>query len=84
MVENSLSKSNLVVLCDELKTLFDNIEYLPVYELVIDELRDYSFFSDDLVHPNTKTIEEVWKRLKKKLPQLVFVFAIGLRSMELP
>lgn len=73
MVENSLSKSNLVVLCDELKTLFDNIEYLPVYELVIDELRDYSFFSDDLVHPNTKTIEEVWKRLKKKLGSEKFI-----------
>jgi len=44
---------------------FKNVEYLPIYEVVIDELRDYSFFNNDLVHPNEKAIEIVWEKIKK-------------------
>tara|TARA_Y100000739_G_C20561878_1_gene443388 strand:- start:182 stop:1162 length:981 start_codon:yes stop_codon:yes gene_type:complete len=73
MVENSLSKSNLVILCNELKLIFDNIEYLPIYEFVIDELRDYSFFNEDLVHPNNLTIEMVWQKLKKGVGSNKFI-----------
>ena len=67
MVENSLSKSNLIILCHKLKSIFDNIEYIPIYELVVDELRDYSFFKEDLVHPNNQTVEIVWERIQKSI-----------------
>ncbi|MBI34414.1 MAG: hypothetical protein CMP67_03520 [Flavobacteriales bacterium] len=65
MMENSLSKSNLIILCNQMASQFKNVEYLPIYEVVIDELRDYSFFNNDLVHPNEKAIEIVWEKIKK-------------------
>ena len=73
MVDNSLSKSNLIILCDELDSIYENVEYLPIYELVMDELRDYSFFNEDLVHPNKKTIDFVWERLKGSLGSKKFI-----------
>ena len=73
MVENSLSKSNLVVLCNDLEFMYPEIEYLPIYELVVDELRDYSFFKQDLVHPNDEAIEKVWQKLKKGLGSKNFI-----------
>jgi hypothetical protein len=73
MAENSLSKSNLIILCNEICLAYKNVEYLPIYELVIDELRDYSFFNEDLIHPTKKTIEIVWERLKKNLGSQNFI-----------
>ncbi len=73
MAENSLSKSNLIILCNEICSAYKNVEYLPIYELVIDELRDYSFFNEDLVHPTKKTIEIVWERLKKNIGSQNFI-----------
>lgn len=61
--DNLVSKSSLVLSCSELCEKHDFVECLPIYELVIDELRDYSFFKDDLVHPNQKAIDIIWERL---------------------
>ena len=38
------------------------ISYFPAYEIMIDELRDYRFYADDLVHPSTMAIEYIWQR----------------------
>lgn len=73
MVENSISKSNLVIVCNEIASTYKNVEYLPIYELVIDELRDYSFFNEDLVHPTKTTVDFVWERLKKSLGSENFI-----------
>ena len=57
---NQLSKSTLLLAIDELQRLFpDKVQYLPVYELLIDDLRDYRFYADDLVHPSSMAIEVV-------------------------
>ena len=61
--ENNISKSALLLLTSSLEKKFSNIEYLPIYELVIDELRDYSFYKSDLVHVNNNAIKYVWERL---------------------
>lgn len=73
MIDNSLSKSNLIILCNELASFYENVEYLPIYELLIDELRDYSFFNEDLVHPNKKAIDFVWERIKVNLGSKKFI-----------
>ena len=65
LVDNNRSKANLLIASQELEEKFQNVEYLPIYELVIDELRDYTFYKEDLVHPNNKTIKIVWERLTK-------------------
>lgn len=52
VVENNRSKARLIEAVHHLVNKFDRIHYFPSYELVIDVLRDYRFFAEDLVHPN--------------------------------
>lgn len=62
VVENNRSKG---VLLDAVHTLVEqnaNCFYYPAYEIVIDELRDYRFFKEDLVHPNHLAINYVWQK----------------------
>jgi len=59
LIENNRSKSRLLLLCEEL-TKIEKVSYFPAYELVIDQLRDYRFYSSDLVHPNKEAVDYVW------------------------
>lgn len=60
-VENNRSKAVLINAVHELVN--DNeIFYFPAYELVIDDLRDYRFFAEDLVHPNYAATQYVWEK----------------------
>jgi len=51
-------------LCDELVKNFESAHYFPAYEIIIDELRDYSHFKGDLIHPSDEAIESVYERFK--------------------
>src|SRR5690554_5763773 len=61
--ENNVSKSNLFVALQEV--LSENVNYFPSYEIVMDELRDYRFFSEDMLHPNQIAIDYIWERFSK-------------------
>jgi hypothetical protein len=61
VVANNLSKSILKIAADKLSCKIDYIHYFPVYEYIIDILRDYSFFKDDGIHPNQDAIDKVYK-----------------------
>ena len=37
-------------------------EYFPAYEILLDELRDYRFYADDLVHPADNAVQLIWER----------------------
>ena len=64
MHANQLSKSVLLMAIEELQQeLPDQVTYFPAYELLLDELRDYRFYADDLVHPSTQAVEYIWERL---------------------
>lgn len=63
VVEDRLSKSMLIVAAHELAGCLDNTFYVPVYEYFIDELRDYSFCKEDLVHPNKKGVNKIWQKI---------------------
>ncbi|RYY66838.1 MAG: GSCFA domain-containing protein [Chitinophagaceae bacterium] len=52
VVENNRSKARLLEAVHHLVGKFDRLYYFPSYELVIDILRDYRFYAEDLVHPN--------------------------------
>jgi len=39
--------------------------YFPAYELVIDDLRDYRFFAEDMVHPNYAATNYVWEKFSE-------------------
>jgi len=60
---NQLSKATLLMAVDEL--LGEGREYFPSYEIVLDELRDYKWFAEDLVHPNEEAVAIVWDRFKE-------------------
>lgn len=53
---NQLSKATLLLSVDSLH----NINYFPAYEVVIDELRDYTFYANDLVHPAEKAVDRIY------------------------
>jgi hypothetical protein len=42
--------------------LHENVCYFPAYELINDDLRDYRFFAEDLVHPNYQATQYVWEK----------------------
>ena len=59
---NMLSKSILRVAAAELAERHENVDYFPAYEILCDDLRDYRFYADDLVHPSSAAIEYVWEK----------------------
>jgi len=60
--ENQLSKSTLLLAVDRLNREVDNTGYFPAYEIVLDDLRDYRFYNEDMAHPNSVAIDYIWKR----------------------
>ena len=58
--ENQLSKSTLLLAIDELNKKNEVVHYFPSYEIVMDELRDYRFYADDMIHPSRTAIEYIW------------------------
>lgn len=63
-VENQRSKSILfAALHDAIVERKDaKVSYMPIYEIVMDELRDYRFYAADLIHPNAIAIQYIWER----------------------
>lgn len=61
-VENNRSKAILIQGVHQLVDKNSNIFYFPAYELVIDDLRDYRFFAEDMVHPNYAATNYVWDK----------------------
>lgn len=64
-IENNLSKSTLLLAVNEFINKEDNCFYFPVYEWVIDILRDYAYFDLDGVHPNEKAVDFVFDQFTK-------------------
>ena len=64
-IQNNRSKAVLMYAIDRITTLFPEIIYFPAYELVIDDLRDYRFFAEDMVHPNYQATRYVWEKFKQ-------------------
>lgn len=60
--ENQTSKAILLLAVEELCRTTPNTDYFPAYEIVLDELRDYRFFADDMVHPSPLAVAYVWER----------------------
>lgn len=61
LVENQRSKASLLLTCEALATRYDFVHYFPAYELVLDDLRDYRFYKQDMIHPSEQAIEYVWE-----------------------
>lgn len=63
---NQLSKAVLLLGCEAVCQSRAHCTYLPVYEIFMDELRDYRFYAEDMLHPAPAGIDYVWSRLKEE------------------
>ena len=64
--ESQLSKATLLLAVDKVISLLSPLSsllYFPAYEIVLDELRDYRFYADDMLHPSTQAVEYIWQQL---------------------
>lgn len=62
LTENCVSKAILRLAADTLSSTYDNADYFPAYEIVTDDLRDYRFYAEDMVHPSAQAVEYIWQR----------------------
>ena len=60
--ENQLSKSALLLAVNQVCKRFENAHYFPAYEILLDELRDYRFYKEDMVHPTEQAVHYIWER----------------------
>lgn len=61
-VENNRSKAVLIQAVHHLVEKFNRLHYFPAYELIVDDLRDYRFYAEDMVHPNYLATGYVWEK----------------------
>lgn len=59
---NQLSKAILLLAIDQLVESYEEVYYFPSYEIVMDELRDYRFYNEDMLHPNDLAIRYIGER----------------------
>ena len=64
MHANQLSKAVLLLAIDKLKQRLDYVSYFPSYEIVMDELRDYRFYTEDMLHISPQGIEYIWEKFQ--------------------
>lgn len=65
LVQNQLSKSALHLAAHELKESFENIHYFPSYEIMMDDLRDYRFYEENLVQPNSQALSYIIEKFQQ-------------------
>ena len=66
--ENSLSKAHLISAIHQSLSLPMQSKrhyYFPSFEIMMDELRDYRFYAEDMLHPNKTAIEIIWQKFSK-------------------
>ncbi|MBP3482207.1 MAG: GSCFA domain-containing protein [Alistipes sp.] len=91
--ENFLSKATLKVAVAELVRRFANAYYFPAYEILNDDLRDYRFYADDLVHPSSRAIAYIREKFfdaalseqaKRLLPRVEKIAAAAAHRPQNP
>lgn len=60
--ENQQSKSHLISAIHQVVDGGRTSSYFPSYEIMMDELRDYRFYDEDMIHPNKTAIQYIWNR----------------------
>lgn len=61
-VENQRSKAKLIDGVHEVLAQTKNIHYFPSYEIIMDELRDYRFYAEDMLHPSSIAVDYIWEK----------------------
>ncbi|WP_299001497.1 GSCFA domain-containing protein [uncultured Tenacibaculum sp.] len=64
-IENQRSKANLLSAIHQVVESRNNTHYFPSYEIMMDELRDYRFYAEDMIHPNQTAIDYIWEKFSE-------------------
>ncbi len=87
---NQLSKATLLLAIEKLQNLFQNVLYFPAYEILMDELRDYRWYSEDMLHPSRPAVNYIWDVFKEYLTDepakelMVDVNKLNMMNMHKP
>lgn len=66
---SQLSKATLLLAVDEVvRSRPASCHYFPAYEIMMDELRDYSYYAPDGLHPSPEAVEIIWERWRERTP----------------
>lgn len=60
---NSVSKSILIAATHYICEQHDDCHYFPAYEIQMDDLRDYRYYAEDMIHPNAQAEKYIWNKL---------------------
>jgi len=60
-IENMRSKAHIISAVQEV-CISEDLGYFPAYEIMMDELRDYRFYANDMIHPSSVAVDYIWKR----------------------
>lgn len=75
VIENARSKASLLLLAEKLTEWDKRISYFPAYEIMMDELRDYRFYDEDMLHPSKLAIDFIWNKFStQRLEPLQVLF----------
>ena len=64
LMTNQQSKSTLLLATRQLTKDHSSVHYFPSYEIMMDELRDYRFYKEDMIHPSDWSVNFIWEKFK--------------------
>ena len=76
-LENMQSKAHLIAAIHQVVEPRNNLHYFPSYEIMMDELRDYRFYTEDMLHPNQTAVNYIWEKF-----QNVWISNDAFQTME--
>lgn len=66
LADNSLSKATLRLAISELAKIYtNNVKYFPSYEIMMDDLRDYRFYAEDMLHPSSVAVDYIFEKFSE-------------------
>lgn len=74
---NQISKSTLLLAVDNITSEFSNCSYFPSYEIMMDELRDYRYYAEDMVHPSPLAIKYIFQKFSE-----AYISTSSIEQME--
>lgn len=65
MIENNRSKAHLLAAIHQIVDKVPSVYYFPSYEIMMDELRDYRYYTQDMIHPSPLAIQYIWNKFSE-------------------
>jgi hypothetical protein len=84
VVENQISKAHLIsAIHSTHNSQLITYNYFPSYEIMMDELRDYRFYAEDMLHPSVVAVDYIWQRFKETaISETAFVIMEEVESIQ--